>query len=180
MTRSILLSLAALLPGLVSAEIVDTLVFGNDASEAVHETTATFSDFKSGGLGEPARRLLPGGELPWQGGVLKFAVKVDPAQQNYFTLRLWGDDVNRNQLTLHIDGKQLGYRHLGDHEALDIGTDGPAYPGRFCYRTCPIPLALTKGKTTVACEIRATGPLWGYGRSFDDYQKPMTVPTRGL
>lgn len=74
--------------------------------------------------------------------------------------------MNHNQLTLHVAGKQVGYRHLGDIEALEIGADAPTYPGRFIYRTCPLPLDLTKGKKTVDCEIRATGPIWGYGRTF--------------
>lgn len=183
MNRSLLprlLALAAFLPGVLSAEILDTLSFGNDDSESAHELAATFSDAESGGLGEPARRLLPGGDAAWKGGILKFTVKVDPDQQNYFTLRLWGNDVNHNQLTLHVDGKQLGYRHLGDHEALEIGGDAPAYPGRFIYRTCPLPVALTKGKSVIRCEVRATGPIWGYARDFSQYQKPMTEPTRGL
>ena len=183
MARSILpllATLAAILPGLVSADLLDTIVFGNDASEAAHDTSATLSDLKAGGLGEPARRLLPGGSQPWQGGVLKFTVRVDPRQQNYFTIRLWGEDVNHNQMTLHVEGKQVGYRHLGDIEVLDFGTDAPAYPGRFHYRTCPLPLELTKGKERIACEIRATGPIFGYGTSFEQYQKPMTEPTRGL
>lgn len=174
------LSLAPALPGLVSASLVDTLVFGNDASESTHELSADLSDAKAGGLGESSRRLLPGGALPWQGGVLKFIVKIDPGQQNYFTIRLWGDDVNHNHMTLHVEGKQVGYRHLGDIETLDIGTDAPAYPGRFYYRTCPLPLDLTKGKEQIACEIRATGPIWGYGRNFEEYQQKMTEPTRGL
>jgi hypothetical protein len=183
MSRSpllLFLSLASLLPGPVSAQSVDTLVFGNEASEAAHQLSADLSDAKAGGLGEPSRRLLPGGPLPWQGGVLKFTVQVDPEQQNYFTIRLWGDDVNHNQMTLHVEGKQVGYRHLGDIEALDIGTDAPAYPGRFYYRTCPLPLDLTKGKEKIACEIHATGPIWGYGRNFEEYQNAMTGPTRGL
>ena len=169
-----------MLPGLAAADVLDTLSFGNDSSESQHELTAILSDFKVGGLGEPARHLLPGGELAWQGGVLKFSVRVDPTRQNYFTLRLWGEDVNHNQMTLHVEGKQVGYRHLGDIEALEIGADAPAYPGRFIYRTCPMPLDLTTGKDRVTCEIRATGPIWGYGNSFQEYQKPMTDPTRGL
>ena len=168
------------LAGATSAELVDTLVFGNDASEAAHQLSADLSEAKAGGLGEPSRRLLPGGTLPWQGGMLKFVVRVDPVKQNYFTIRLWGDEVNHNHMALHVEGKQVGYRHLGDIEVLDIGTDAPAYPGRFYYRTCPLPLELTKGKEFIPCEIRATGPIWGYGRNFDEYQKAMTVPSRGL
>lgn len=163
-----------------SAGIVDTLVFGEEASESAHLAAGVLWDRTSGGLGEPCRRLLPGGEASWRGGSVRFSLGIDPERRNYFTLRLWGGDVNRNQLTLHVAGKQIGYRHLGDIEALEIGTDAAAYPGRFHYRTCPLPLELTKGKDRIECEIRATGPIWGYGRTFDDYQQPMTEPTRGI
>ncbi len=179
-SRSRFVRLALLVPGLCAAEITDTLVFGNEASEAAHELAAEKSDCVAGGLGEPARRLLPGAEGAWQGGMLKFTVRVDPVRQNYFTIRLWGEDVNHNHLMLHVAGKQIGYRHLGDIDGLDNGTDAPIYPGRFCYRTCPLPLALTTGKETVECEIRASGPIWSYARDFDGYQKPMTKPARGL
>lgn len=172
--------LLLLCPVLASADVVDTLLFGDEDSEAGHGLVATGSEVLAGGLGESARRLLPGGERAWQGGGMKFVVRVDPERQNYFTIRLWGGDVNRNQLTLHVGGKQIGYRHLGDIEALEIGTDAPAYPGRFHYRTCPLPVELTKGKERIDCEIRATGPIWGYGRNFDEYQKPMTEPARGI
>src|ERR1035437_2180313 len=165
-----LFTLAAILPGLASSETLDTLVFGNDASEAAQATNAEHSDRMPGGLGEPARHLLPGGASAWQGGTLKFILRVDPERQNYFTIRLWGDDVNHNQMTQHVEGKQVGCRHLGDIEALEIGSEAPAYPGRFLYRTCPLPLDITKGKQTLHCEIHATGPIWGYGTSFDKYQ----------
>lgn len=178
LTRLICLFLS--MPALAPAAVSDTLVFGNTVSENGHGLAATLSGVETGGLGEPSRRLLPGGPLPWQGGMLKFSMRVDPERQNYFTIRLWGGDVNRNPMTLHVAGKQVGYRHLGDIEALEIGTDAPAYPGRFHYRTCPLPLSLTKGKERIECEIRASGPIWGYGRNFDDYQKPMTEATRGL
>ena len=180
MTIRLFAHLILILPGLASAEVLDTLVLGNESSESAHRASADHSEVLVGGLGEKARKLLPGGALPWQGGVLVFFLKVDPEQQNYFTIRLWGDDVNHNQLTLHLDGKQIGYRHLGDIEALDIGADAPAYPGRFIYRTNPLPLALTKGKQEVALEIRATGPISGYARDFENYQKPMSEPTRGI
>jgi len=169
-----------LLPCLAPGEVLDTLVLGDESSESAHHLTADLSDVQSAGLGDKARRLLPGGALPWQGGSLKFSLKVDPEHQNHFTIRLWGGDVTHYQLMLHLDGKQIGYRHLGDIEALDIGADAPAYPGRFIYRTCPLPLDLTKGKREVMLEIHATGPISAYTNKFDDYQKPMSEPTRGL
>jgi len=171
--------LSALPVANLRAALLDTLIFGNDASESAHDLDAPKSKSIPGGLGESARTLLPEGGS-WKGGVMKFLIKVDPEKQNYFTIRLWGEDVNHNQMTLHVEGKQVGYRHLGDIEALEIGADAPAYPGRFIYRTCPLPVDLTKGKDHVSCEIRATGPIWGYGTSFEQYQKPMTEPSRGL
>lgn len=179
--KSILCSvwLAALTSGSLSAAVLDQIVFGNDASETAHGVDAPQSKSIKGGLGESARILLPDGDS-WKGGIVKFRVKTDPEKQSYFTIRLWGDDVNHNQLTLHIEGKQVGYRHLGDIEVLDFGADAPSYNGRFVYRTCPLPLNLTRGKTSVACEIRASGPIWGYGKNFEQYQKPMTEPTRGI
>lgn len=177
---SFLLAWALIASGLLRASLLDTVVFGNDASETAHDLQAEHSDFASGGLGESSRRLLPGGAEPWQGGTLRFTVRVDPEKQNYFTLRMWGGDVSHNQLTLHVDGKQVGYRHLGDIEALDLGTDAPCYPGRFYYRTTPLPIHLTRGRATLPCEIRATGPIWGYGNTFDRYQKPITEPSRGI
>ena len=182
MLRSLLfpLLLASILPCFASAAPLDTLSFGNDASEAAHGLSATLSEIKSGGLGEPSRRLLPGGAQAWQGGILKFTVRVDPEKQNYFTIRLWGGDVNHNHLMLHVEGKQVGYRHLGDIEALDPGCDAPAYPGRFCYRTCPLPIELTKGKDRVTCEIRATGPIWGYGTGLRRIPEADHRATRGI
>ncbi|WP_035613070.1 hypothetical protein [Haloferula sp. BvORR071] len=170
----------ALFPALLAASPLDSLRFGDEASEKSHALSASLSEVRPGGLGEASRLLLPGGDPAWQGGTLKFHLKVDPAQQNYFTLRLWGSDESHNHMLLFIDGKQIGYRHLGDYEALDLGSDGPAFPGRFSYRTGPLPLALTKGKESIDCEIRAYGPLSAYANQFDDYQKPMRDPSRGL
>jgi hypothetical protein len=166
--------------GIASSDILDWMILGDEASESGHELQADRSEVLSGLLGEKARRLLSGGAQPWQGGTLKFSLKVNPEAQNYFTIRLTGDEVSHNQLTLHLDGRQIGYRHLGDIEALDVGTDAPAYPGRFMYRTNPLPLSLTKGRQEVSLEIRATGPIWGYGTKFEQYQKPMVEPTRGI
>lgn len=173
------LSLAAA-AGRPEVGVLDSLVLGNDASETTHEVVAEHADFTVGGLGEPARRLHPRSDGGWQGGILRFKVRVDPERQTYLTIKLWGGEVNHNQLTLHSEGKQVGYRHLGDIEALDLGTDAPCYPGRFYYRTCPLPQSLTRGKTAVDCEIRSSGPIWGYGDTFERYQKPMIEPSRAI
>ncbi len=161
---------------------LDTLTFGLPDSEKSHALTADRSDILTGGLGEPARRLLPLAAPTWEGGRVSFTLKVDPDRPTYLTARFWGSDINSNLLILHCEGRQIGYRHLGDVDLLDFGTEGgaPALISRFYYSTVPLPLAMTKGKTELHFEIRATGRIWGYGTNFDQYQKPMIEPTRGL
>jgi hypothetical protein len=159
---------------------VDVLSFGDPASEQAHALKAELSECIPGGLNESARRILPSTPPDWQGGRVSFHLKVHPERPNYFTIRLWGSDLTQNRLMLYCEGQQIGYRHLGDVDILDWGTDEPGYNGRFYYHTTPLPLELTKGKAELACEIRATGRIWGYGTNFAQYQKPMDAPTRGL
>lgn len=111
---------------------------------------------------------------------MAFDLEISPDKQNYVTACFWGDDVNSNKLLLFVEGKQVGYRHLGDIEILDLGADAPEYNGRFVCRTLPLPESLTRGKSKVRCEIMANGPIWGYGQTFDKYQKPMQEPSRGI
>ena len=160
--------------------ITDTIVFGDAASETNHAFTASHSEIITGGLGEPARILLPQADPAWEGGRLAFTLKVDPQNQNYATIRLWGSDATQNQLVLFCEGKQIGYRHLGDIDILDIGGEEAAFPGRFIYNTTPLPLAMTKGKSELHFEIRSYGPTWGYANSFEGFQKALVGPTRGL
>jgi hypothetical protein len=159
---------------------IDTLLFGNVASEAAHGLADNGSKVISGGLGEPARVLLPQNPADWYGGNVAFAMKVDPTHANYLTVRLWGSDVTDTRLLLEIEGKQVGWRHLGEIDLLDTGTDQPGYNGRFYYTTTPLPLQVTKGKTEIHCEIIANGRVWGYGTTWDQYQKPMTEMSRGI
>ena len=169
-------------PGLAaeSSAITDTVVFGDAVSETKHALVATHSELVSGGLGEPARILLPQADPAWEGGRLAFTLRVDPQKQNYATVRLWGSDATKNRLVLFCEGKQVGYRHLGDIDLLDIGGDGAEFPGRFIYKTTPLPPAMTHGKTELHLEIRSYGWTWDYGDTFDKFQRAMTVPARGL
>ena len=128
------------------------------------------------------RILLPQTPQSWQGGSIAFTMKVDPNKPNYFTIRLWGDDSNPNRLILFCEGKQVGYLHLGDIDQLDFGNEGtdPAFNGRFFYTTSPLPTEMTQGKTELHFEIRSIGQIWGYGSTFDKFQKTMTTPTKGI
>ena len=160
--------------------LLDDFTLGDAAAEAKHQLNADKSEVVRGAMGQPARRLLPGGAQVWEGGRVSFTMKVDPALPNYLTARFWGDEANPNLLVLFCDGKQVGYRHLGDIDVLALPDDEPRYNGRFYYATTPLPRVLTAGKSEVKLEIRSNGPIWGYGRTFEQYQKPMTVPSRGI
>ncbi|MDF3058961.1 MAG: hypothetical protein K0R17_3176 [Rariglobus sp.] len=165
----------------VGGGVVDFLVFGDTASERVHALESDHAESLPGLLGESARRLLPldtGNE--WRGGTIAFTLKVDPVAPNYFTLRLSGDDAASSRLFLVVEGLMIGYLHLGDIDLLEPGATEPQSPGRFFYRTTPLPESLTRGKKEIRCEVRSTGPIWAYGTTLERFQKPMTEPTRGL
>ncbi|MDQ2800879.1 MAG: hypothetical protein M3Y13_14705, partial [Armatimonadota bacterium] len=162
--------------------LLDTLTFGDPASEQAHGLAENGSRVVRGGLGESARVLLPRTPQAWEGGSVAFTLKVDPVKLNYFTVRLWGGEASQNRLILFCEGKQIGYRHIGDIDLLDFGndSDAPPFNGRFFYKTSPLPQAMTQGKTRLHFEIRSIGRIWGYGTTFEQYQKPMTEPTRAL
>ena len=162
--------------------LMDTMVFGDRSVEQSHQFSGATSETISGGLGEPARRLLPLQPADWRGGSMAFTMKIDPVRPNYATIRLWGSDVSTDRLILFCEGRQVGYIHIGDIDLLDFGNDGNEPPdnGRFYYATTPLPLAMTQGKTELHCEIRSIGAVWAYGPSFNQFQKTMTLPTRGI
>lgn len=183
----ITLACAALLATGVSlahgqTSLLDSLTLGKPASEASHHLSATNSDIIVGGLGNSARRLLVNTPTNWAGGSIAFDLSVDPTKQNYFTIRLWGSETNDNRLVLFCEGKQVGYHHLGDIDLLDLGseTGQPAFNDRFFYNTSPLPISLTKGKTKLHFEVRSIGHIFVYGGSFDQYQHPMSTPSRGI
>jgi hypothetical protein len=166
-------------PG-VPTPLLDRVALGDPQSERAHGLTETASRVDRGALGEPARQLLPGGRSAWEGGTLMLSMKVDLQRQTYVTARFWGSEVNENYLFLFCDGKQVGYRHLGDVDVLALPEEAPRYNGRFYYVTTPLPLAMTHGKGTVQLEVRATGPLSAYSGTFDKYQKPMVTPSQDV
>jgi hypothetical protein len=184
MTRYRLILGASALLGFMASQaqaatpLIDKIVFGDAVSEAAHKVDATASERVVGGLGVAARRLPPGEPGARFSGDLKFTLAVDPAIQNYASVRLWGGDVNDGKLTLFCEGRQVGYRHLGDVEILDIGTQAPPFAGRFTYRTFPLPITLTKGRRALDCAIRASGPYAVYTQQFESFQKPMAQASR--
>jgi hypothetical protein len=184
------------------ATTLDTVTFGDSASETQHHLTEDFgpvvavtapipsatpagspSDVVKGLLGATARRLLP--RTPngdYYGGEMSFDMVVDPVRQNYFTIKLAGSDAASSWLVLDVDGLEIGERHgylLNDEEML-LNTGG-WYAGRFIYRTIRIPWQLTHTKTSVTIKLRSLGSIFYYGGpAYDNYQHRMTNPTPGV
>lgn len=161
-----------------AGSVVDTLVFGDAKSEKAHALDAPLSETFKDAAGRVGRRLLPHDPPLWYGGVAEFTVKVDPEKQNYATFLFNGDEATPNKMAFFIDGKMVGYRHLGDIDMADTGGGKPC-PGQDYYSTGPLPLALTKGKTTLRLQLRANGPNGGGGH-FERFQGKMESPARGL
>lgn len=162
--------------------LLDEITFGNANSEKSHSFKDNFSEIiRKGGLNESARKILPITGEPVEGGNMSFIMKTDPEKPNYVTVKLWGSDLgNCNILVLFCEGKQVGYRHLGDYDMIDISNEEAPSPGKFVYVTLPLPPLMTKGKSEIELSIRSTGRIWGYGETFDKYQKPMAEPTKGI
>lgn len=180
-TLTSLLLILPFLQGFSQSGVLDEIVFGNTASESRHKFSQNSSEVVKGGLNEPARVLLPVEGEKVEGGNITFRMKTDPEKQNYFTVRFWGSDSgNSNILILFCEGKQIGYRHLGDYDMLSIANKEAPFPGRFIYTTLPLPLHMTKGKKEIELSIRSTGYIYRYGNTFEKYQKPMTEPSKGI
>lgn len=119
---------------------LDTIVFGDVTSEKAHGFEGEGTKTVTGALGQAARVSLPKAPVDYYGGDLSFDLKVDPIKQNYFTVKFWGSDLNGGQKALlYINGEQLGYRHMGDYEALNHGAEETSFKDRFFYYTdiCP-------------------------------------------
>lgn len=168
---------------LAQTKPIDEIVLGNTSSEKKHDFSQNKTQIIVGGLNEPARQLLPFSPASWDGGSITFTMKVDPDTQNYVTVRLWGSDFSANtghNLVLYADGKQVGYRRESDYDLLNATETEPQAPGRFFYETRPLPLSMTKGKTSISLEIAALGSIYNYGEQWEKYQRILNEPTRGI
>ena len=67
---------------------LDTVMFGDAASEKAHALSGTLSDVVTGALSQPARVFNPQAAPDWWGGSAAFTVKVDPTRTTYLTVKL--------------------------------------------------------------------------------------------
>ncbi|WP_373231591.1 carbohydrate-binding protein [Cohnella sp.] len=139
---------------------LDKLDFGNTSSEQAHQFKGDFTSAITSALGQSARIALPRTPADIQGGEMTFTMKVDPIAQNYFTAKFWGSDESSYKTMVYINGEQIGYRRVGDYQALEMGTSG-ALPNRFYYNTTLLPLELTQGRDTVEITVKTFSGNFG-------------------
>ncbi|MDF7801928.1 hypothetical protein P4C99_20800 [Pontiellaceae bacterium B1224] len=175
----------------VSGTMLDTLAFGDPASEAMHALISTNTQVITGGLGEAARQCLPLDPVDYYGGSMTVTMKVDPERRNYFTLKLWSNDdttsaMGRLYLYIVEDGTdyQVGFRHEGDYMPLSVPAAHPGLPDRFFYSTTMLPLEMTRGKTAMTFRIVSMGRLYALGKGGEkdggNYQFLMDTNSRGI
>lgn len=167
-----------------ASNAVDTLLFGVPASEQAHGFVAGSSAIVEGGLGRPCRIINPDPSIKdrYVGGVVKFTIKCDPAEQNYITLKLWGGETGANTLYLGHDGIRIGsnFSDWPPIDRLNWRKKIPPFPGRFFYTTYLIPWHITKGKTSIQLELISTGYLYGYAPTYENAIRPQGGPSRGI
>ena len=169
---------------------LDTLVFGDGASEAAHGLVAAGSTtVASAALGQTARVLTPAAPAAFWGGKVGFTMACSPTGTTYVTIKLWGGEfdstskeassgTNMWRLQLFCDGLQVGYEDQGAVDSLDILDTAPRAPGRFFFHTIPLPETMTAGKTTVSLEVRSLGRIWPYGQNQSQLYYNMTTDSR--
>ena len=173
-----------------AGKFIDTITFGKPASELSHHLGAVASGVINGGLGQPARVLLPLHPYQIYGGHLDFTMRCNPTKTNYITVKYWGNDRGEDlgRLILYCNGLQVGYRFMSDYGLIsgseNAGTESltnsKPFPGRFFYVTEPLPLKLTRNRHEIHLEIQAIGYDWMYASNFRSYQHHLTHPSRGI
>ena len=171
--------------------ITDFIRLGDAESERAHQFAGKETAIVKNSIGVAGRKILKPEKENWQSAPMSFRLKVDPKEKNYITVKFWGGDVTHDHLVMFIDGKQMGYMHLGDYDILDYeqceprdaphsSNPNPQYPGRFTYTTFLLPEIATKGRRSIEVSIRATGKIWGYGNTFEQFQKNVSQDSRGI
>lgn len=150
----------------------DFVDFGDTRSEAAHEFSSEASivirdqtrdsihgllqggdAILSGDPGQPGRIALPLQPAATRLADLRFTMAVDPHQQNYLTVKFWGEDSSPYKTLVLVNGEQASYRTVGDYEPINVGTRG-GLPGRFFHSTAALPLSSTTGQEIVEITLR--------------------------
>ena len=145
-------SIACFVVGVASiahAAVLTSIQPGDTSSENAVGLVATSAPVETSpalALGEAGRRLLPAD--PYTPASLAFEAVVSPTEQNYLTLRLWGSDPHWTPVNLLTDVDSINLGNVWWH----VTREAPV-PGRFLYRAFPIPIEVTRGKTSLRLRL---------------------------
>ena len=161
---------------------LDTLVFGNTASENAHSLTTTDSTVVTGALSQSARRFTPSVSAGVWGGTATFTMAVQEGGYNYLTVKMWGGEAGatQGQLMLLVEGALDGWYFLGEVDALDIASDDPRCAGRFYYHTLPIPYGYTSGSSSISLSIVSMGEIYNYASTASAWYGDLTENSRAV
>ncbi|MGC8553008.1 MAG: hypothetical protein ACP5O7_09110 [Phycisphaerae bacterium] len=133
----------------LAPHLLDAITFGKPTSEAAHHFDASASQVINGGLGQPARVLLPLKPRQIYGDQMSFTLRCNPRRLNYITVKYWGNDRGEDlgRLILYCNGVQVGYRMMSDYGLISGAENAGSesypgsrpFPGRFFYATEPLP-----------------------------------------
>ena len=186
---------------------LDTIIFGDAASESAHSLSNYFTiTVTNSGVtpAQTARRCTVVSASNIYGGNLTFNMAVDPNRRTYFSARFWGGDEgtgsfsqasDMGRLYLYVpisqftpgntNNYQIGYRHEGDYICLNVTGGRSPLPGRFFYSTTLLPLWMTQGRTNLTFKIVSTGRIYPLGSSGtpatgNNYQFFMVTNSRSI
>ena len=137
---------------LSGSNALDRLDFGNLASEAAHDFDPGVSVNNLPLLGTGTVGASTGLTYrdPITGSAMTFTLAVDPAKQDYFTVKFWGNDAAENVNLDDDNGNELYNLEQAGFPVI--------YPNRFYYYTYAIPDSMTEGQTSVQLELSISAP----------------------
>jgi hypothetical protein len=118
------------------ARTVDSMRIGEMQPERDHDLQSEKNDIR----GSNGRNF----RTPLEGGWMEFKMKVDPAKPNELVMTYWGNERNRAEFDILIDGHKLiteTLPHKKDNQFFD--------------EECPIPSEMTTGRSEVVIRIQS-------------------------
>lgn len=163
--------------------VLDTIVFGDAASEQAHGFRAELATVVAGALGQPARVLEPRSPAEWWGGTMTFTLAVAERGTTHLSVKFFGEEFadadHEWRLQVFLDGEVLGWFDQGAVDNIDQMSQHRRRINGFYLHTLPLPESRTRGRRTLEVEIRALGRIYAYGGPTNFFY-PMTTPSRGL
>lgn len=163
--------------------VLDTIVFGDVASERAHGFSSELSSVVAGAIVQHARVLEPRSPAQWWGGTMKFTLAVAERGTTHLSVKFFGgefaDADHEWRLQVFLDGEVLGWFDQGAVDNLDQMSQHPRLADGFFLHTLPLPESRTAGRRLLEVEIRAMGRIYAYGGQ-SNFFYPMTTRSRGL